>query len=173
MPPAHWRSLLLLLLAWSGCWPSLDTSSCTRATPSAWDGNRTDPSSSTRWALPTSPSRWWRCWRTSEGLTRAGLQPTYDLPRRRGDDPSGSFPPLRGRRPLGRDAGRVANLSRQTSENFPYTYSGEQRVYCFDVQTRSQIRCAVCWMPLSNSARVLNVNRLPPRSTRRSWSPPI
>src|SRR5215207_2501483 len=47
------------------------------------------------------------------------------------------------------------------------------RAYCLDVETRSQIRCAVCWMPLSNSARVLNVNLSPLRSTRRSWSPPI
>jgi hypothetical protein len=39
----------------------------------------------------------------SEGLTRAGLQPPYDLSRPRGDDPSGSFSTLTRRRPLGHD----------------------------------------------------------------------
>jgi transposase len=35
-------------------------------------------------------------------------------------------------------------------------------------QTRSQIRWALCWMPPSNIGRVLNVNRFPLSSTRRS-----
>ncbi len=46
------------------------------------------------------------------------------------------------------------------------------RLLCKSVQRRSQIKWAVRCMPPSNIGRVLNVNRSPVRSTRRSWSTP-